>query len=110
MSRCAFCGNEVDASLADNYTQVSVWVNGPKRDGAVLREETGKHAHKHCVDLIKAGQSPDQTELFSEDWRDPVPTTARIDPRLISDEPGKVYKVTGPDSLHEVLTKEDGDA
>jgi hypothetical protein len=99
----------VNTDADENYRQVTVWVNGPKRDGAVLREETGAVAHKHCVDLMKAGQSPDQTELFSEDWRDPGPTTARIDPALISDEPGKVYKVTGPDSLHEALTKEEDD-
>lgn len=64
MATCAFCPVVVDEENSENYREVSSWVNGPKLDGPKLRDQTGRVAHKHCVENITLGQAPDQPELF----------------------------------------------
>lgn len=62
--RCSFCEEAVDRNDPDTYHEVKSWVNGPKLDGPKLREQTGRVAHKRCIELQVAGQAPDQPELF----------------------------------------------
>lgn len=64
---CVFCHQPVDLDDSENYREVLSWVNGPKLDGPVLREQTGRVAHKKCVDNMVHGQAADQPELFSEE-------------------------------------------
>lgn len=90
MATCTFCEQPVDENDKDTYREVSSWVSGPKLDGPKLREQTGRVAHKHCVENLAHGQAPDQ-------------------PLLITDEPGHVWKITGPNSLHEALTKDEAE-
>jgi hypothetical protein len=67
MRQCAFdCGQPVDTDDEDNYVEVTSWVNGPKLDGPKLRQQTGRVAHKTCVDKVVHGQAPDQPDLFDE--------------------------------------------
>jgi hypothetical protein len=47
----------------NNYVEVGSWVNGPKLDGPKLRVQTGRVAHKSCIDATIAGQAVDQPEL-----------------------------------------------
>jgi hypothetical protein len=64
---CPFCGNLIeDVGNTDNYVEVRSWVNGPKLDGPKLREQTGRVAHKHCVENLAHGQAVDQPEIFDD--------------------------------------------
>jgi hypothetical protein len=63
-SGCAFCSNRLDLDDPDNYREVISWVHGPKLDGPVLREQTGRMAHKDCIDKLRQGQAPDQEKLL----------------------------------------------
>lgn len=76
MRDCAFCPHSVDTDDPDNYVEVSSWVNGPKLDGPKLRIQTGRVAHKDCVDRAVAGQAPadEQPDLFES----PPKITVRI--------------------------------
>lgn len=67
MSQCFFCKNELDADDPTTYRQVESWVTGPKLDSPVLREQTGRLAHKTCIENIMRGQAPDQPGLFDEE-------------------------------------------
>lgn len=61
---CAFCPDKIEAGeQADVFREVRSWVSGPKLDGPVLREQTGRVAHKRCVDKLIDGQAPDQETL-----------------------------------------------
>jgi hypothetical protein len=66
MRPCDFCDQPVDTDDTDNYVQVTSWVSGPKLDGPKLRLQTGRVAHKDCVDRVVAGQAPgdEQPDLF----------------------------------------------
>jgi hypothetical protein len=64
MKSCFFCGDPVNQDAPDLFQEVSEWVSGPKKHGAVLREYTGNVAHGECVEKLKAGQAPDQEPLF----------------------------------------------
>lgn len=64
---CFFCNKHADLDDPDTYREVLSWVNGPKLDGPKLREQTGRVAHKDCVDKIVLGQHPSQEALFEED-------------------------------------------
>lgn len=66
MNTCAFCPEPVSDDDQDAYREVVSWVHGPKLDGPKLREQTGRVAHKHCIDNLVAGQAPDQPELFED--------------------------------------------
>lgn len=61
---CPFCEEAVSVDADDVYSEYSVWVHGPKKDGATMREPTGRYAHQRCIDLLKEGQSPDNEVLF----------------------------------------------
>lgn len=101
---CAFCFQPVDPESQDTYRQVTSWVHGPKLDGPKLREQTGALAHGDCVRKQVAGQAPDQPELFEDLRGDPEATPmsgeAAVGYIVVTDEPGKIIKLTGHDSLH----------
>lgn len=60
---CPFCSTAISRDGTE-FKEIRVWVSGPKSDGAVLREETGRYAHKECVDKVRQGQSPNQPTFF----------------------------------------------
>lgn len=62
--RCKFCHQLINQDDEKNYHEILSWVHGPKLDGSSLRERTGRIAHKACIEKLKAGQAPDQEELF----------------------------------------------
>jgi hypothetical protein len=68
MSICFFCekAEPVNTDDPETYHEAISWVNGPKKDGPVLRTLTGRVAHKTCVDKVIHGQAPDQPELFED--------------------------------------------
>ena len=66
MTRCHFCAGAVSDDDETAYREVTSWVHGPKLDGPVLREQTGRVAHKACIDKVAHGQAADQPELFEE--------------------------------------------
>lgn len=120
MNACSFCEQPVDIENENTYREVSSWVNGPKLDGPKLREQTGRFAHPHCVENLVAGQSVDQPELFDEvnidiahvvwsDGKCRISTNGQghfpcseHEP-ILSDEVGKVTKLTGLNSAHQAL-------
>lgn len=62
---CAFCPNKIEAGdESELFREVRSWVHGPKLDGPVLREQTGRVAHKACVEKLMDGQAPDQETLL----------------------------------------------
>jgi hypothetical protein len=69
MIQCPHCGKEVntDEDPDSFYTEVVSWVTGPKLDHPIMREQTGRFAHKKCVENLQHGQAPDQPELFTWD-------------------------------------------
>ena len=73
--KCFFCTKPVDLDDEETFREVKSWVNGPKLDGPVLREQTGAVAHPECIRLIIHGQDPNQEGLFEVekeekgDWR-----------------------------------------
>lgn len=66
MTRCHFCAEPVSDDDETAYREVTSWVHGPKLDGPILREQTGRVAHKTCIDKVAHGQAADQPELFPE--------------------------------------------
>ena len=64
MSKCTFCGVEVNLDSDDTFTEQTVFVAGPKKNGSVLATDTGRYACKACIERVKAGQAPDQPNLF----------------------------------------------
>lgn len=64
MSKCDLCGEAINLDDPENFYEITVWVHGPKRDGATARSNTGRVAHAECVRLIQQGQAPDQDRLF----------------------------------------------
>lgn len=67
VAHCPWCGERVYRDGTDDatvYHEVVSWVTGPKLDGPVLRERTGRIAHPECIDKIRNGQAPDQEPLF----------------------------------------------
>lgn len=64
---CALCNKPVTPEEQDNpdaiYREVSSWVTGPKLQSPVLRSQTGRIAHKVCVDHLLDGQAPDQASI-----------------------------------------------
>lgn len=61
---CTFCENPIDKDDLSNFKEVTNWVHGPKSDGAVLREFTGRVAHEDCIRKIQSGQAADQPAIF----------------------------------------------
>lgn len=64
---CKFCFKSFTVEEIDNpeltYREVASWVTGPKSDSPVLRERTGRMAHKECVEKVVNGVAPDQEPL-----------------------------------------------
>lgn len=67
MKNCSFCHKPADEDDPATYREVTSWVNGPKLDGPVLREQTGLIAHERCIKNVINGQAADQPELFGGD-------------------------------------------
>lgn len=67
---CFFCDEPANLDDDQTYREVLSWVNGPKLDGPKLREQTGRVAHKDCVDKIVKGQHPSQEGIFDEPVED----------------------------------------
>lgn len=67
MIACAFCGEgPVDPNNANVWAQVTVWVHGPKRNGACMQgPDTGRYAHPECAALERRGIPAGQGGLFS---------------------------------------------
>lgn len=74
---CVFCDQVVtDSETA--WKEVRGFVGGKKKDSMVLRIDTGRQAHDHCVAKARQGQAPDQLELFDESAQEktaPPPNT-----------------------------------
>lgn len=64
MEQCSMCPDPVDPKDPDTYHEVSTWVHGEKKDGATLRDYTGRVAHMSCVQKKQEGQAPGQVALF----------------------------------------------
>lgn len=64
---CHFCLKPFTAEESDDpdatYRQVESWVTGPKAQSPVLREQTGRRAHKACIDKLIDGQAVDQDRI-----------------------------------------------
>lgn len=64
---CCMCFVEITSSELDDpdltYREVTSWVTGPKLQHPVLREQTGRRAHKKCIEKLINGQAPDQTSI-----------------------------------------------
>lgn len=64
---CPLCGlNIYDRDLDDPdaiYREVRSWVTGPKLQGPVLREQTGRIAHASCIRKLIDGEAPDQQPI-----------------------------------------------
>lgn len=61
---CSFCSGPVNEYDSGSYKEQTVWVHGKKKNGATLRNPTGRVAHESCIIKAKANQPPDQEELF----------------------------------------------
>ncbi len=64
MADCVACDLPVDLDADDTHYETTVWVKGPKRDGAVLREYTGRFMHGECVIMITNGVAPGTEPMF----------------------------------------------
>jgi hypothetical protein len=62
---CQFGDHFVDTNSHETYHEITAWVNGPKKDGGVLRRQTSRMACKPCIDAMRAGHAPGQGDLFT---------------------------------------------
>lgn len=64
---CPMCLERLTPEVKDDpnaiYHEVVSWVTGPKLQSPVLRAQTGRIAHKTCIDKVLNGQSPDQESI-----------------------------------------------
>ena len=64
---CPMCLEVLTPEVKDDpdatYHEVVSWVTGPKLQSPVLRAQTGRIAHKTCIDKVLNGQSPDQEAI-----------------------------------------------
>lgn len=72
--QCALGDHPVPAHDAELYHEITAWVSGPKKDGGVLRLQTGRVACQPCITAVRDGQDPTQMDLFSI-----VPALPKID-------------------------------
>lgn len=62
---CVLCHNDVTPDqIEDAFIEQTVFVHGPKKNGATLAQDTGRHAHKECVEKAQAGIPADMPSLF----------------------------------------------
>lgn len=66
MIECALeCGQPITPEQQEEaYIEQTVYVHGPKKNGACLAADTGRKAHKECVEKALAGIAPDMEPLF----------------------------------------------
>lgn len=69
---CALCGEPVDPHHPEVWKEVRGWVGGPRKDSMRLREDTGRHAHNHCVAKLQVGQAIDQPSMFDSEYPNEV--------------------------------------
>lgn len=73
MQPCALnCGKAVDLDDETIFFEQTVFVHGPKKNGACLAADTGRQAHAECVQKALAGIAPDMEPLFEMDTFSPV--------------------------------------
>lgn len=65
---CKLCGKDINPHDTSSWKEVTGFVGGPKKDSMVGRTDTGKFACTPCIEKLKAGQAPDQENLF-----EPIP-------------------------------------
>lgn len=81
MQDCPFCtrtGPDTSGDPESFYTEVRSWVTGPKLQSPVLREKTGRVAHRECIENLVKGQAADQP-TFDEPGTYRVHETAEAD-------------------------------
>lgn len=61
-----FCGKPVNPYDASTWKEVAGFVGGPRKDSMRLRQDTGRFAHNHCVQLKAQGQEPGTASLMDE--------------------------------------------
>lgn len=62
---CVLCGNDVTPEqVEDAFIEQTVFVHGPKKNGACLAQDTGRYAHQPCVEKALAGIPADTLTLF----------------------------------------------
>jgi len=65
--KCSFCHEGFTVEELDDpnltYIEVASWVTGPKLQSPVMREQTGRRAHKSCIDKALDGEAADQQPL-----------------------------------------------
>lgn len=65
--KCMFCGKPVDSSTPGSYREVRGWERVRSDGGAnaiTERQETGRVACRHCIDMRKVGINPAQGALI----------------------------------------------
>ena len=63
--RCHFCGDPVRPADPTNWTQHTVWVYGPKRNGACMQgDDILAVAHDRCANLVRLGVGVEQGSLL----------------------------------------------
>ena len=78
-SVCCFGDHPADPDDPETYVEITAWVSGPKKDGGVLRTQTGRRACKKCISAMRAGFPPGEDDLFTITPVHPAPDTS--DPR-----------------------------
>jgi hypothetical protein len=67
MPDCLLCNKPVEPHQRDEaWTEQTVLVHGPKKNGAALATDTGRVAHDACVVMAQVGYAPEQMSLFDE--------------------------------------------
>lgn len=62
---CRFCGAPLNPTDPDVWAEVTVWVHGPKRNGACMQgPDTGRYAHHECASLERRGIPAGQGALL----------------------------------------------
>lgn len=84
--KCFFCPKPVNPHDLGTWKQVTGWVGGPRKDAMTLREDTGEYAHESCILKAKAGQTPDQPDLFEEQPRIIFGGSSHLFPDFLEDK------------------------
>lgn len=63
MATCPFCTQPVSEHDESTWQQVTVWVGGPKKNGATLAGKPVAFAHDACIRRARSGNNPDTDEI-----------------------------------------------